>query len=109
MMVRGALAALVPVALGLAACAPATPPIPVGDAQNLCFHTALNQPDSDPRVRVGVGVGTGGWRGGYGSIGISTDSFARRDPAQVYRNCVVQRSGREPMVSFYELLRQAQK
>lgn len=106
---RGVALLLVPALLGLAACAPATPPIPVEDAQNLCLHMALNQPDSDPRVRVGVGVGTGGWRGGYGSIGIATDTFARRDPARVYRDCVVQRAGREPVSSFYEKLRQAQK
>ena len=108
MPVRGA-AILVPAMLGLVACAPATPPIPVADAQNLCLHLALNQPDRDPRVRVGVGLGTGGWHGGYGSIGVSTDAFARRDPAQAYHDCVVQRSGRAPAVSFYELLRQAQK
>lgn len=97
---------LVPALLALAACAPTTPPVPVEDAQNLCVQLALDQ-ERDSKVRVGIGVGTGSWRGGYGSIGISTDApVGGRDPARAYRDCVIKRSGQAPVRDFYEQLGQ---
>lgn len=105
---RGIGLVLVPAVLGLAACAP-TPKerIPLEHAQALCMQLALDQErNRDPRVRVGVGVGTGGFRGGYGSIGITTDSLGSgsRDPERVYRDCVIQRAGVNPMTGFYQQL-----
>ena len=93
---------MVPMVMGLTACAP-TQTLTVEEAQQLCARIALDQ-ESNPRVRVGVGLGTGSWNRGYGTIGVSTDSFGRRNPETAYRDCVVRRSGKLPTRPFFEQL-----
>ncbi len=93
--------ALVPAMLGLAACAPAL--IPVHDAEVLCTQLALDN-ENNSRLQVGIGVGTGSWRGGYGSVGMSTSTPIARDPARFYRDCVIRRAGVAPTKDFYEQL-----
>lgn len=105
---RGIGMAFVPALLGLVACTP-TPKerVPVEHAQVLCSQLALDQERGrEPQMRVGVGVGTGGFRGGYGSIGITTDNLgsSSRNPDKAYRDCVIRRSGVAPTKSFYEQL-----
>lgn len=107
MRVAGILASL-PLFMGLTACTPAPLPVPVEDAQVLCAQLALDRGNSSqPRVHMGVGLGTGRIRGGYGSIGISTDSLfpaASRNHEAFYRDCVVKRSGQQPLQSLYQQL-----
>lgn len=94
---------LIPAILGLNACAPRER-IPVEDAQVLCSHSALDR-GNNPRVHVGIGMGSGSWRGGFGSVGISTEApLGVRDPANAWRDCVIQRSGQAPTRSFHEQL-----
>lgn len=107
---------LVPALLGLAACAPtpeANTRLPLEEAQRACLRPALeadgsraNSRVANPRVNVGIGIGGGSWRGGYGSVGISTDAplGRQRDPDEIYRDCVIRRSGQVPNRSFYDQL-----
>lgn len=97
MIGRGAHLALIPALLGLAACAP----IPVQQAERACLSSVNNA--TGPRTEMGVGVGSGGFRGGYVQIGVSSsDNIMGRDPSQVYANCVQRRSGQPPTVPLYE-------
>lgn len=96
-----------PAMLGLSACAAQQTPIPVQDAQRLCAREALQGGgSSQPRVSMGIGVGSGGWRGGYGAVGISSDNLARRNPNPegAYNDCVIRRAGQAPVTPFFEQL-----
>lgn len=90
------LAVLTPVLLGLAACSP----VPVAQAERICLDDA--RAARSPQGEVGFGVGSGGFRGGYLSIGVSSDYIAGRDPSDVYNNCVMRRSGQMPTRPLYE-------
>lgn len=94
---RGAQLALIPALLGLAACAP----IPVDQAERVCLNSVSNA--SGPRTEVGFGLGSGGFRGGYVQVGMSTsDNIMGRDPSRVFQDCVQRRSGQQPRVPLYE-------
>ncbi len=96
-MRRGAPALLVPaLLLGLAACAP----IPVEQAERACLAAARDA--TGPRTEMGIGVGSHGARGGFVSVGVSSDYIMGRDPAQVFENCVQRRSGQMPQRPLYE-------
>ena len=95
-MRAGAPLLLVPVLLGLAACAP----IPVDQAERACLASARDA--TGPRTQMGVGVGSHGYRGGFVQIGVSSDYIMGRDPAQVFQDCVIRRSGRMPERPLYD-------
>ncbi|AZL58592.1 hypothetical protein EI545_06935 [Tabrizicola piscis] len=88
--------ALIPVLL-LAACGP----IPVADAEQLCLDRArLAQ---QPRGQVAVGVTSDGGAASRIELDISTDYLTGRDPAVVFENCVVARSGQLPTRPLYQM------
>lgn len=96
-MWRGAPLLLIPASvLGLAACAP----IPVEQAERACLASARDA--TGPRTEMGVGVGSHGYRGGYLQIGVSSDYIMGRDPAQVFQDCVIRRSGQLPERPLYD-------
>lgn len=98
---RGALGLSLALALlGLAACAPAPVQIPVEQAERVCMVEALDA--RAPRTQVGLGVGSGGYRGGFVSVDLSSDQILGRDPSQVFDRCVLNRSGRMPTRPLYE-------
>ncbi len=80
---------------GLAACGP----IPREAAERQCFERARLA--AHPRGEVAVGVGTGGPSAGL-EVTVSSDYLQGRDPANVYSNCVVQRSGELPSTPLYD-------
>lgn len=90
-----------PLLAALAGCGPSAP-VPLAQAENACRPIALNQGGSSrPPVNVDLGLGVGRWSRGYGSIGVSTSvpvvpAGRAADPEQVYRDCVLQRSGQLP-------------
>lgn len=88
-----ALAALLLLGSGIAACGP----VPVDRAERICLEDA--RAATGPRTEVALGVGTDGHRirtaGGI-SVSISSDYVRGRDPAVVYHDCVVRRSGQVP-------------
>lgn len=89
---RGVLLALTPALLGLAGCTPA--PVSVEQAEWSCLQVA--QDATRPRTEIGFGIGSGGYRGGYVGVGVSSDYITGRDPAEVYDSCVRRRSGQPP-------------
>lgn len=89
---RGALIAVIPPLLGMAACAPA--PVSVGQAERICLRDAYNA--ARPRTEIGLGLGSEGYRGGYVGIELSSDYIMGRDPAEVFETCVRRRSGQPP-------------
>lgn len=93
---RGALIALAPLLLGLGACAP----MPVDQAERVCLRETRDA--TRPRAEVGFGVGSGGFRGGYVELGLSSDYVMGRDPADVFAACVRRRSGQSPERPLYE-------
>ena len=93
---RGALLAMAPALLGLQACAP----IPVERAERVCLDSARDA--RSPRTEMGVGFGSHGARGGYVSVGMSSDYIMGRDPSRVYQDCVLRRSGQMPTVPLYD-------
>jgi len=98
---RGALGpALAPALLGLAACAPAPVRIPVAEAEQVCMVRALDA--RAPRTRIGLGYGSGGYRGGFVSVDLSSDQILGRDPAEIFDRCVLDRSGQRPTRPLYE-------
>ncbi|QFG36978.1 hypothetical protein BDE18_1939 [Paracoccus pantotrophus] len=98
---RGAIGpGLAPVLLGLAACAPAPVRIPVAEAERVCMVQALDA--RSPRTQVGLGVGSGGYRGGFVSVDLSSDQILGRDPSQVFDRCVLNRSGQMPTRPLYQ-------
>jgi hypothetical protein len=87
---------LIPILL-LAACGP----IPVDDAERLCFDRArLAQ---QPRGEVAVGVTSDGGAASRIELNLSSDYIMGRDPAQVFAACVRSRSGQQPTRAFYEM------
>lgn len=81
----------------LAACGP----IPVADAERLCFDRArLAQ---QPRGEVAVGVTSDGGAASRIELDITSDYIMGRDPAVVFENCVVARSGQLPTRPLYEM------
>lgn len=90
---------LLPLVLVVAGCGP----IPLAQAERVCFDRArLAQ---QPRGEVGVGVGTSGRAFGKIELNVSSDYIMGRDPSAVYDACVQQKSGqapRRPLYSFPE-------
>ena len=90
-----------PLLAALAGCGPSAP-MPLAQAEASCRPIALNQTGSSrPPVNVDLGLGVGRWSRGYGSIGVSTSvpvipAGRSSDPEQIYRDCVLQRSGQLP-------------
>lgn len=88
-----ALAALLLLATGLAACGP----VPVDQAERSCLRDAREA--SAPRSQAVLGVGTDGDDVGVlagFSVSVSSDYITGRDPAVVFHDCVVRRSGQVP-------------
>lgn len=81
----------------LAACAPMSLP----DAERECYRDARLAQGPSGEVRIGAATGASGTRpvGGV-SVDISSDYLLGRDPEQVWRNCVVRRSGQFPTRDF---------
>lgn len=79
--------------LAVASCGP----VPVDRAEQSCLRDADLAERPRGTVALGVGGGSGGTRG-FGSVGfeISGDYLRGRDPAQVYADCVMRRSGQAP-------------
>lgn len=96
-MMRGGMhLALLPALLALAACTPLT----VDQAERVCLDNARDA--TGPRTQMGVGVGSGGVRGGFVQIGVSSDYIMGRDPSQVFAECVQRRSGQMPNRPLYD-------
>ena len=96
---HSALAALLLLGSGIAACGP----VPVDQAERSCLEDA--RAATRPESRVGLGIGTDGDDvavvAGI-STTISADYIAGRDPAVVYHDCVVRRSGQAPRRPLYQ-------
>lgn len=96
---HSALAGLLLLGSGIAACGP----VPVAQAERICLEDA--RAATGPRTEVALGVGSDGHRvrpmGGI-SVSISSDYIAGRDPAVVYQDCVLRRSGQVPTRPLYE-------
>jgi hypothetical protein len=76
--------------LVLSACGP----VSLQQAERECLSQArLAQ---QPRGSVGLGIGSDGRAHVKGDVTITSDFLQGRDPAQVYDNCVVRRSGQFP-------------
>lgn len=87
--------------LGLAAAGCGTQePISVEEAMMQCEVTARQA--TRPTTSVSVGVNSRGAVSSGIVIGVTDDYLAGRDPEQVYRDCVVRRSGKEPTRAFEE-------
>lgn len=75
-------------------------PVSVEQAERECLDRArLAQ---KPQVEVFLGVNNKGEVLKGGSIGVSTDFLAGRDPSAVFNDCVKSRSGQFPTRSFTE-------
>lgn len=96
---HSALAALLLLGSGIAACGPVT----VAQAERICLEDA--RAATGPQSRVGLGIGTDGddvdVLAGL-SVTVSSDYIARRDPAVVFHDCVVRRSGQVPTRPLYQ-------
>lgn len=94
-----ALAAVLLLGSGIAACGP----VPVAQAERICLEDA--RAATAPRTEVAVGIGSDGHSvrpmGGI-SFEVSSDYIAGRDPADVFTNCVVRRSGQMPTRPLYD-------
>ncbi|MDS9467204.1 hypothetical protein RGQ15_06410 [Paracoccus sp. MBLB3053] len=88
----GALMVLIPPFLGIAGCA--TAPVSVQEAEMTCLRDARDA--VRPRTEIGLGVGSGGYRGGYVGVELSSDYIMGRNPADVFDACVRRRSGQAP-------------
>jgi len=82
--------------LGTAACGP----VSREQAEAACFRRA--ELAQHPRGYVEMGIGSGGRTFTGVEINASSDYFMGRDPAAVYRNCVLQKSGEAPLRPLYE-------
>jgi len=84
-------------AVSLLAMLSACGPIPVDQAERVCLRDAELARAPQTNVALGVGTGSGGTHS-FGRINmqISGDYIAGRDPAQVFDNCVMRRSGELP-------------
>ncbi|MCQ0969672.1 hypothetical protein MLD63_04420 [Paracoccus sp. TK19116] len=99
-MIRPVLIASVIAAAGLAACGP----IPVDQAERVCLDNARLAKAPRSTAVIGVGAGGGNVRP-YGSleIDVSSDYIRGRDPAVVYQQCVLRRSGQVPTRALYDM------
>ncbi len=84
---------LVPVLLGLAACAPQ--PISPERAAEICEERARAAQGPTGRVTIGASSSDGPFAGA--EIGVTSDYLAGRDPIEVYRQCVYSRTGAAPI------------
>ena len=84
------------VLLGMAACGP----VSRESAEATCFRRA--ELAQHPRGFVELGIGSGGRSYTGVEINASSDYFMGRDPAEVYRTCVLQKSGEAPLRPLYE-------
>ena len=88
-----ALAALLVLGTGISACGP----VPVDQAERSCLGDARDA--TGPRSEVALGVGTDGdslrTMAGF-SVSVSSDYIMGRDPAVVFHDCVLRRSGQVP-------------
>lgn len=66
----------------------------------MCMGTARDA--MRPRGEVGFGVGSHGVRGGFVSVGMSSDYIMGRDPNDVFARCVMKRSGQMPTRPIYQ-------
>ncbi|HRO14655.1 MAG TPA: hypothetical protein PLL33_06365 [Paracoccus sp. (in: a-proteobacteria)] len=90
---RPALAGLLALSAGLAACGP----VPVAQAERSCMEDA--RAATGPRSEVALGIGTDGHRVRPMSsveISVSSDYVMGRDPSDVFNRCVMRRSGQFP-------------
>lgn len=96
---HSALAGLLLLGSGVAACGP----VPVAQAERICLEDA--RAATRPESRVGLGIGTDGHDvavlAGI-SMTVSADYGAGRDPAVVFHDCVVRRSGQVPTRPLYQ-------
>lgn len=74
------------------ACAPPAP-MPLDRAEELCLERARLA--AGPRAEFRIGTGSRG-RSREASITLSNDLLRGRDPAEVYRACVIEKSGQPP-------------
>lgn len=80
----------------LTACAPMSRQA----AERACFDRARLA--AHPRGTLAVGVGSGGHTAAGLSLSVSSDYIQGRDPAHVYDDCVMQKSGEWPEVPLYD-------
>ena len=74
----------------LAACGPET----LAQVERNCLQQARLA--EQPRGTLDLGIGSGGRRHAELDVEITSDFLLRRDPADVWQSCVVQRSGQLP-------------
>jgi hypothetical protein len=86
---------LIPLILLLAACGP----VSVEQAEKACFERARLA--KQPRGTVGLGVNSNGQTSGLLEVQVSSDFLQGRDPAAVYDQCVLQKSGQVPSQPLY--------
>jgi hypothetical protein len=91
-MTRGALL-MVPAALVLAACEPV--PVDPERAAQLCEERAQAAQGPTGSVTIGASSEDGLFSGA--EIGLSGDFLTGRDPQEVYRECVIARTGALPI------------
>ena len=96
---RIAILALLPLAASVSACGP----VPVDQAEASCQSNARLAERPRGSVTMGAGAGSDGFSGGFGRVelDISSDYLMGRDPAEVYRSCVMRRSGQLPRQPYY--------
>ena len=87
------------VAMAVAGCG-AGEPLSVEEAMVECEGAARQA--TRPTASVTVGVNSEGAVSSGFIIGVTDDFLAGRDPEDVYRDCVVRRSGKEPSRPFEE-------
>lgn len=90
-------------AFGLLAALAACGPVPVEQAERSCMRDA--ELAQRPRGEAAIGVGSdGSGVRPYGkvSIEVGSDYVMGRDPAQVFNNCVIRRSGQQPTRPLYD-------
>ncbi|MFT4013994.1 MAG: hypothetical protein QM682_11435 [Paracoccus sp. (in: a-proteobacteria)] len=93
---RGALPLLGLALPALVACAP----LSVDQAERVCLDQARDA--TGPRTEMGMGIGSGGYRGGFVQVGLSSDYIMGRDPSKVFADCVQRRSGQKPTRPLYD-------
>ncbi|MEZ7814051.1 MAG: hypothetical protein QMC17_09265 [Paracoccaceae bacterium] len=84
--------------LGLSACASQTDAQRLIAAENNCFDRSYNF--VSPRGSVGFGVGSKGSFAGL-DLSITPDPLQKRDPEQLYKNCVIKKAGLLPSQGQY--------
>ncbi len=80
--------------LALTACGP----VSLQQAERECRSQARLA--EQPRGNVALGIGSDGKAHVKGDVTVTSDFLQGRDPAQVYDNCVVRRSGQFPSRAY---------